>query len=74
MAVVRHLVDFEDPLTAAARTAGDAMTPLRATYDELRIIADRRLGELGNDGLTQTGRHRDSRRSRWCRRRAASVG
>jgi len=45
MVVVLQLVDYEDPLTAAARTAGDTMTPLQAVYDELRVIADRRLGE-----------------------------
>jgi hypothetical protein len=48
MVVVQQLVEWEDPLTAAARTAGDTMTPLRPVYDELRVIVDRRLGELGN--------------------------
>jgi hypothetical protein len=51
MVVVLQLVEHEDPLTAAARTAGDTVTPLRAVYDELRVIADRRLGEL--DGQFQ---------------------
>ncbi len=45
MVVVRQFVEYEDPLTAAARTAGDTMTPLQAVDDELRLIADRRLGE-----------------------------
>ena len=48
MVVVLQLVEYEDPLTAAARTAGDAVSPLRAVYDELCVIADRRLGERGN--------------------------
>jgi hypothetical protein len=48
MVVVQQLVEWEDPLTAAARAAGDTMTPLGAVYDELRVIVDRRLGELGN--------------------------
>jgi hypothetical protein len=56
MVVVLQFVDYEDPLTAAARTAGDAMTPLRAVYDELRVIADRRLGELGNAMAASTDR------------------
>jgi hypothetical protein len=32
------------------------MTPLRAVYDELRVIADRRLGELGNAITAPTDR------------------
>jgi hypothetical protein len=48
MVAVLQLVEYEDPLTAAARTAGDTMTPLRAVCDELRVIAERRLGELEN--------------------------
>ena len=56
MVVVLQLVEYEDPLTAAARTAGDTMTPLRAVYDELRVIADRRLGELGNAMAAPTDR------------------
>jgi hypothetical protein len=48
MVVVQQLVEWEDPLTAAARTAGDTMTPLWAVHDELRVIVDRRLGERGN--------------------------
>jgi hypothetical protein len=46
MVVVLHLVEYEDPLTAAARTAANTLTPLRAVCEELRIIADKRLGEL----------------------------
>ena len=46
MGVVLHLVEYEDPLTSAARTAADTMTPLRAVYEELRIIADKRLGDV----------------------------
>jgi hypothetical protein len=56
MVVVLQRVEYEDPLTAAARTAGETMTPLRAVYDELRVIADRRLGERGNAIAAPTDR------------------
>jgi hypothetical protein len=72
MVVVRQLVEYEDPLTAAARTAGDTMTPLRAVYDELRVIADQRLGQLGNAVAAPTDRRWVSRRSGWCRDRASA--
>ena len=71
MAVVRQLVGYEDPLTAAARAAGNTMTPIQAVYDELRIITDQRFGELGNAAAAPTDRDRASRRSRWCPHRAA---
>jgi hypothetical protein len=45
MVAVPQLVEHEDPFTAAERTADDTMTPLRAVHDELRVIAERRLGE-----------------------------
>jgi hypothetical protein len=61
--VVLQLVEYEDPLTAAARTAGDTVSPLREVYDELRVIADRRLGELENAVAAPTDRHWASRRS-----------
>lgn len=56
LVVVLQLVEFEDPFTAAARTAGDTMTPLRAVYDELRVIADRRLGDPRNAIAAPTDR------------------
>jgi hypothetical protein len=62
MVMVPHVVEYEDPLTAAARTAGDTVSPLRAVYDELRVIADRRLGELGTAVTGPIDRHRASRR------------
>jgi hypothetical protein len=68
MVVVQQLVEWEDPLTAAARAAGDTMTPLRAVYDELRVIVDRRLCELDRPA---DDRRRGPSRSGWCRYRAA---
>jgi hypothetical protein len=62
MVMVPLVVEYEDPLTAAARTAGDTVSPLRAVYDELRVIADRRLGEFGNAVAAPIGRHWASRR------------
>ncbi len=46
MGVVPQLLEYEDPFSAAARTAAGTMTPLGAVYEELRVIADRRLSEL----------------------------
>jgi hypothetical protein len=71
MVAVIPLVEYEDPLTAAARTSGDTMTPHKAAYDELRVIADRRLGELEYAVAAPTDRRRASRRSGWRRCRAA---
>jgi hypothetical protein len=73
MAVVRQPVGYEDPLTAAARTADDTLNPFRSVDDELHIIADRRLGEVGNAVGAGFDRRPAARRSRWCRHRAASV-
>lgn len=62
MVMVPQIVEYEDPLTAAARTAGDTVSPLRAVYDELRVIADRRLGELENAVAAPIDRYWASRR------------
>ena len=62
MVMVPQVVEHEDPLTAAARTAGDTVSPLRAVYDELRVIADRRLGELENAVAAPIDRYWASRR------------
>ena len=56
MVVVLQLVAYEDPFTAAARTSADTMSPLRAVYEELRVIADRRLVELGTATAAPTER------------------
>ena len=62
MVMVPQVVEYEDPLTAAHANGGRHGEPLRAVYDELRVIADRRLGELGNAVAAPIDRHRASRR------------